>query len=95
MPDIEQGGSRLLRALQDGALVDNECVEGLPSGAHIALLTLDEVAEELRVTTKTVRNWIGKGHLPAIRVGGVIRVRRSDLVDLLRPPQRHNEEVAA
>jgi excisionase family DNA binding protein len=38
-----------------------------------------EVAEELRVTPRTVQRWIASGRLPAARVGGRLRVSRSSL----------------
>jgi excisionase family DNA binding protein len=38
------------------------------------LLTVDEVAAYLRVSTKTVRRQIIAGHIPAIRIGRSVRV---------------------
>lgn len=50
------------------------------------LLTLEEVAEHLGVTTKAVRNWIATGALPASRVGSRgIRIRECDVEAMLRP----------
>ena len=50
-----------------------------PSGAD-ALLTVREVAEELRLSRQTVRQWIRDAKLPAIRAGErKYLVRRSDL----------------
>lgn len=44
------------------------------------LLTVREVAEELRLTQQTVRQWIRDAKLPAIRAGKrKYLVRRSDL----------------
>jgi excisionase family DNA binding protein len=43
-------------------------------------LTVAEVATELKVNEQTVRNWIDRGELPAVRVGSRrVRVRRPDL----------------
>ena len=43
-------------------------------------LTVAEVAELLKVNPQTVRNWIDRGELPAVRVGSRrVRVRQSDL----------------
>ncbi len=43
------------------------------------LLTVADVAQRLRVTEQTVRNWIARGLLPYVRVGQRrIRIRRSD-----------------
>jgi excisionase family DNA binding protein len=44
------------------------------------LLTVSEIASELRVNPQTVRNWIERGELPAVRVGKRrVRVQRSVL----------------
>ncbi len=43
-------------------------------------MTVPEIAQELRYTEATVRNWIRQGKLPAIRATNrEYRVRRSDL----------------
>ena len=43
-------------------------------------LTVAEIAEQLRLNQQTVRNWIDRGELSAIRVGPRrVRVRASDL----------------
>jgi len=46
-------------------------------------LTVAEVAELLRLNQQTVRNWIDRGSLPALRVGRRVRIRREDLQALL------------
>lgn len=43
------------------------------------LLTADEVADMLRVSTMTVYRLIRRGELPAVRVGRSYRVRQPDL----------------
>lgn len=43
------------------------------------LLTAQEVADLLRVSTMTVYRLIRQGELPAVRVGRSYRVRRPDL----------------
>jgi excisionase family DNA binding protein len=43
-------------------------------------LTVDDVAELLRMNPQTIRNWIDRNELPAVRVGSRrVRVRREDL----------------
>jgi|ERR1019366_3408919 excisionase family DNA binding protein len=43
-------------------------------------LTVAEIAERLRVNQQTVRNWIDRGELAAVRIGARrIRVRQSEL----------------
>ena len=43
------------------------------------MLTVKEVAEELRVSERLVTKWITKGELPAIDLGKGYRIYRSDL----------------
>ena len=47
------------------------------------LLTLEEVAEILRVSVQTVRRLINDGELKAIKVRGQLRVKQTDLDDYL------------
>jgi excisionase family DNA binding protein len=42
------------------------------------ILTVEEVAGELRVSPRTVRGWIGSGDLVAIDVGREYRINRRD-----------------
>lgn len=49
-------------------------------------LTIQETAEILCVTTRSVRLWIADGSLPAQRLHGkAIRINPADLRSLLRP----------
>ena len=41
---------------------------------HRFLLTVAETAAKLNVSEKTVRRLIAKGSLPALRVGGAVRI---------------------
>jgi len=44
------------------------------------LLTVDEVAERVKVNPETVRRWIKSGRLPAVRpAGGPYRIHSTDL----------------
>ena len=47
-------------------------------------LTVSEVAERLRVSTKTVRRRIKDGSLRSIRISGLIRIAMADLEDFIR-----------
>ena len=49
------------------------------------LLTVREVAQELRVSPMTVRRYIASGKLPAVRVGRGIRVERAAIVQFVEP----------
>ena len=56
----------------------------MPSGGpddrlSSGLLTLQDVADFLQVSTRTVRRLVDRGELTAFRIGRSIRVRREDL----------------
>ena len=58
------------------------------------LLTVEEVAKELRINAKTVRQYIASGELVAIVVGKGYKISRDDLDDFKRrrrTDQRHPE----
>ena len=42
-------------------------------------LTVQETADALRISIRTVYRWLAAGRLPAVRVGNVTRIRRVDL----------------
>jgi excisionase family DNA binding protein len=49
-------------------------------------LTVAEAADELAVTERFIRKLIADGDLRAVKVGArVVRIRRTDLEELLRP----------
>jgi excisionase family DNA binding protein len=48
-----------------------------------SLLTLDEAAEILRLSRRTLENWIRQGKLTPIRFGRNVRIERSEVERLL------------
>lgn len=49
-------------------------------------LTVIQAADELAVTERFIRKLIADGYLRAVKIGArVVRIRRTDLEDLLRP----------
>lgn len=58
-----------------------------PSKQPERLMSLQDAADYLRVTERTIRNYIRRGKLPALRVNGsrLIRIRPADLDALLEP----------
>lgn len=48
------------------------------------LLTPDDVAARLRVSSRTVRRWVQDGRLRGFRSGHVVRVYADSLADILR-----------
>ena len=58
-------------------------------------LTVEEVAEELRVHPETVRQWIRGGELDAFDTGRGYRISRSDLDDFVqrrKTSRRHKKK---
>lgn len=41
------------------------------------VLTLAEVAARMKVSRRTVDNWVASGRLSVVRIGGVVRVEPS------------------
>ena len=48
-----------------------------------ALLTIDDVADQLAASTRHVRRLIARGELPAHRIGRLVRVSPDDLARFL------------
>ncbi len=49
------------------------------SGDERQLMTLDEVAQHLRIGKRTAYGWAKSGKLPAFKVGGTWRFDRADI----------------
>lgn len=58
-----------------------------------AIYTPEEVAQLYKVTRQTVYNWISAGQLSAIRVGGHVRIRQSDLDSFIIPAVNGTKEA--
>ena len=54
------------------------------SAALPSLLTLDEAADVLRCSRKTVQRRISEGALPVVRIGRTFRVNEDDLRKFIR-----------
>ncbi len=55
-----------------------------PERAFPALLTIEQTAEHLQVSTKTIRRWIDAGDLVAHRFGRQLRISNQDLQAFVR-----------
>jgi excisionase family DNA binding protein len=53
-------------------------------GLEDEYLTVNEIAQRLKLNPQTLRNWIEQGKLPALRVGRRVRIRRADFERLLQ-----------
>jgi excisionase family DNA binding protein len=53
------------------------------SGRAEPALTVNEAAEVINVSTRTIRSWIKVDILPAFRIGGVIRIPSNAIQSLL------------
>ena len=71
-----------------GELFSGTLPASVPQGhaATPVLLTVSEVAEQLRACTATVYKLIDRGKLPAVRVAGsMLRVRAGDVARVMNP----------
>jgi len=58
-------------------------------------MTIDEVALELRVASRTVERWIALGYLRSFLLGGSRRIDRKDLVAFIRKAKAASDRRAA
>ena len=54
------------------------------------ILTLQEVAEYLKLTEKTAYRLVAEGKLPGFKVGGAWRFKREDLEDWIETQKNNN-----
>lgn len=55
------------------------------------VLTIAEIAESLRVSNRTVRNWIDSGKLKAFKFGLQYRVNKKDFEEFIKNSEVKNE----
>ena len=55
----------------------------LPAAPLPTLLSVEATAQQLSVSTKTVRRLIASGALPSCRVGRLVRIRATDLAQFV------------
>lgn len=46
---------------------------------ELRYLTIEEAAGTLRVSERTIRRWVARGHVQARKVGGTVRIPRDGL----------------
>ena len=56
------------------------------------ILTISEVAELLKVSDRTVRNWIEKGTIKAYRFGLVYRIKKEDFDEFVKQSEVNFDE---
>jgi excisionase family DNA binding protein len=55
----------------------------LKTSKHPPVLSIAEAAATLAVSQRTIHNWIASDLLPARKIGGVVRIRRSEVERLI------------
>lgn len=56
------------------------------------LLTLEEVAEQLKVSPNTVRDWLRTGKIAGIKMGRLWRIKQSAIDDFLRKSEQDQRD---
>ncbi len=56
-------------------------------------LTVQEAAQRLRVSTRTIRRWIQQGDLPAIKIGKTVRILEKEITSLTHAHSYREEPV--
>ena len=56
-------------------------------------MTIQEVADYLKVSTRSVHTWVKEGRIPTCRVGNQHRIRYEDIKDGV-PPKTRKEPTA-
>jgi excisionase family DNA binding protein len=55
----------------------------LPGSNPVRLLTVDDVAEQLQLSSRTVRRMITAGQIAVIRLGRAVRIHPAAVAELL------------
>src|SRR5271155_3240414 len=58
-------------------------------------LTVEEMAEELKLHPQTIRMWIRTGRLPAKKLGRIYRLRREDVDAVLSADEGESGSIGA
>lgn len=64
------------------------------SRSPFEMLTPAEAAKLLKVTERTLYNWLRKGALPALKIGGTWRINASALSELVTKQTRERADQA-
>jgi excisionase family DNA binding protein/PAS domain S-box-containing protein len=78
---MARGTTTALGKSTELALAVQRILNQLPEGR---MLTVEEVANELRVSKETVRRWVRNGQLPCIKLPRGIRIPSEVIKDLIR-----------
>ena len=55
-------------------------------------LTVDEVADIMKVSIKTVYDWCSKGYLPCLKLGRLVRIDKDDFRSRLDEIKRQSRQ---
>lgn len=70
----------------------------MPTANSTELLTLPEAAGMLRLKVSTLRAWLLRRRIPYVKVGRLVRFRRSDIEEVIAVsivPARNNDSGGA
>jgi len=58
----------------------------------MTLMTITEASTLLRVTPRSVKNYMKTGLLPYMKIGGIVRIDRQDLLQAMRNGQSSSHD---
>jgi excisionase family DNA binding protein len=71
---VPEAGGNVVKQIPESALVDSEAT------ASMELLTLDELAQKLRLSPNTLYYYVSRHEIPVLRIGKHLRFRLTDVV---------------
>lgn len=57
------------------------------------ILTIREIAEDLKVSDRTVKNWIDGGKLKAFKFGAQYRIKKADFENFINQSEVKTEDT--
>ena len=59
---------------------------------ELPLITIEQAAILFQVSSRTIRNKLGKGEIPYIKIGTIIRIKREEFLTPKRNTNKSQEE---
>jgi excisionase family DNA binding protein len=67
----------------------------MPRNETEPLMTVDDVAEFLAVSPKTIRNWVFRGQIPFLKVGETVRFELAQVREWIKEQNTERARLSA